>query len=470
MNPAFLIKLHPAGAWRFGPSEGGREAVDDLYRSDRLFSAVTIAMAQLGQVAQWLDATVNAEAPAVVFSSLFPFQGDMLFATPPATLWPPPAGAVRVSSPVFATKVRWREARFVPLTLIETLILSQRVLADQWVTDPESGCLLRRDRPQSSPYRQTVRIHAAVDRLSRNSEPHSLACVEFEAGAGLWGVVSFADDKARSEWKDTVRAAFRLLADTGFGGRRSTGWGQVSKIEIIEDQWPNLMFPKLAKVQANGSAESADGNGQHWLLSLFTPSPTDAVDWTQGDYSLQTRGGFVESAKRAGIAKKLVRMVVEGSVLASAKAPKGTAINVAPEGAGQPSYRAGFALALKLLPVDYSAVADEPIEEVAELQEALSAALRTAAEQDASTIAAETAQHAVEEFKQAESELEQAETEASQLPDTAPAWPEPLLEEPVSPELIPHEVAPKEVETDESETSEESSPTERNEEGSDYEI
>src|SRR5690242_15482005 len=115
MTSALLISLHPSGPWRFGPGEGGRDRVDALFRSDRLFSAFTLAFEKLGMTDAWLAATARSASPAVVFSSLFPFQGDTQFVTPPATLWPPPPGAVRVSSPVFATKVRWRAARFVPV-------------------------------------------------------------------------------------------------------------------------------------------------------------------------------------------------------------------------------------------------------------------------------------------------------------------------------------------------------------------
>src|SRR4051794_19667730 len=186
MIPALLIRLHPAGPWRFGPGEGGRDRVDTLYRSDRLYSALTLAFERLGQLERWLEATARAATPAVRFSSLFPFQGDTLFAAPPSTLWPPPAAAVRTSSPVFSTKVRWRAARFVPLPLIDTMLLGQRVLADQWIADAESGCLLRRDRPQSNPFRIVTRTQIAVDRLGSGAESHSLACIEFEPAAGLW--------------------------------------------------------------------------------------------------------------------------------------------------------------------------------------------------------------------------------------------------------------------------------------------
>jgi CRISPR type III-A-associated RAMP protein Csm4 len=409
MNPAFLIKLHPAGPWRFGPGEGGRDSVDHLYRSDRLFSAVTLAFERLGLLEPWLDATARSVSPRVVFSSLFPFQVDTLFAPPPAHIWPPPPAALRVSSPVFSTKVRWRAARFAPLPLIETLLLNQRILADQWLTDAESACLLRRDRPQSSPFRIATRTQAAIDRGNQHHETHSLACLEFETGSGLWAIVSFADESAATEWGDRVRAAFRLLADSGFGGRRSSGWGQVAKIDFTDGIWPNLLFPKLAK--ANQNEAQTDANApSHWLLSLFTPGETDEIHWDHGNYSITTRSGYIDSTASNGQSKKSLRMIAEGSVVVSANAPIGVAKDVAPEGFAHPVYRSGFALSLPLPAVDFSAIPEEPAPAETELEQALFEAIRTAAEEDVVSIAEESARQEVTEFERAKHEIAPSES------------------------------------------------------------
>src|SRR5580693_7106183 len=131
-----LIKLHPTTPWRIGPDSGDRDRVDRIYHSDSLYSAVSSAMARLGTLNEWLEATagsVDAQAPPVRvglnsgipasetdpkappvragipitpvirFSSCFPFQGETSFIVPPRSLWPPPA----------SPKVRWRGAKFV---------------------------------------------------------------------------------------------------------------------------------------------------------------------------------------------------------------------------------------------------------------------------------------------------------------------------------------------------------------------
>jgi CRISPR type III-A-associated RAMP protein Csm4 len=363
MQQALLIRLRPLGPWRYGPADGSHERTDTLYRSDRLFSAVTLAMHQLGLLDEWLDATARAETPAVVFSSLFPFQGDTLFAIPPSTLWPPPANLVTSPSPVFLTKTRWSAAQFVPLTAIDSLLTGQPLLADQWFPDPESACLLRRDRPSSSPFRAMARSSAAVDRLTKTGgEVKSLAGVEFEAGAGLWTVARFQDAAAEYTWSPRVQGAFRLLADSGFGGGRSKGWGQTQAPEFQKGAWPGLLLPKTGRAQRNGSNGDTPAASLYWLLSLYSPSAADTVDWSGGDYRLVLRSGRVESSAASGALKKQARMISEGAVLSAGAEPFGVAVDVAPEGFAHPVYRSGLALAL-LFPPPRVAEKDKPVEE-----------------------------------------------------------------------------------------------------------
>jgi CRISPR type III-A-associated RAMP protein Csm4 len=321
-------------------------------------------MKQLGWLEEWLDATARKAVPAVSFTSLFPFQGDTLFAPPPSNLWPPPASLLTTPSAVFLSKIRWTAAKFVPLSLIESILMGQKILADQWIPDPETACLLRRDRPSTSPFHVVVKSRAAVDRVNRSTvNAHSSACVEFEAGAGLWTLARYPDEAARGEWDARVNAAFRLLGDAGFGGGRSSGWGQTETPEFQAGTWPGLLLPRLARMIARRA--DAGSNGQepslYWLLSLFSPSSNDAVQWRDGDYEIAVRGGHIESAAGNGHQKKRVRMVTEGSVLAAGSDLVGTAVDVAPDGFPHAVYRAGFAVALKL-PVWEVAIEEQQIE------------------------------------------------------------------------------------------------------------
>jgi CRISPR type III-A-associated RAMP protein Csm4 len=249
------------------------------------------------------------------------------------------------------TKVRWKAARFVPLNVIESILTGEMILADQWIADPESGCLLRRDRPSVSPFRIVVRSSATVDRVTHSAvSVDASARVEFEPGSGLWAVARFADSVAESTWSDRLRGAFRLLADTGFGARRTSGWGQTGAPEFQQGAWPGVLSAKMGRISGNGSQPSDNGAeaSLYWLLSLYSPSSADRIDWSGGYYQPAIRGGRVESSSGSGIEKKPVRMISEGSVVAASAEPTGTAVDVAPDGFPHPVYRSGFALALKL--------------------------------------------------------------------------------------------------------------------------
>ncbi|HTU01750.1 MAG TPA: hypothetical protein VMG58_08030, partial [Candidatus Sulfotelmatobacter sp.] len=235
MNPGLVVKLRPAGPWRIGPDSGARNRVDTIYHSDSLYSAVTSAMARLGSLDEWLAATARESAPEVSFSSCFPFLDEIGFVTPPRTVWPPTSPAL------LSAHVRWKSARFVPLGIVQAILEGKSLNENQWQVDGPSECLVPAGSP--GPFRTAVRWSAAVDRLTGSSERHSTACIEFRPGSGLWTVVSFRDDAARDRWSNPVKAAFRLLADTGVGGERSRGWGRSESPEFIEGTLPDMILP-----------------------------------------------------------------------------------------------------------------------------------------------------------------------------------------------------------------------------------
>lgn len=327
--PGLLIKLRPTGPWRIGPDSGVRDRVGRVYHSDSLYAAVSSGISHLGSLEEWLDATARAPEPAVRFGSCFPYQGDTLLVAPPRNLWPPQA----------SSKVRWKGARFVPIGVVETLAGGRSLSEGTWAIDPESECLVPARTPAvPGPFRVSVRSHAAVDRNGSNVAAHSTACLEFTPESGLWTVVQFADDAARDRWTAPLTGALRLLADTGFGGERSQGWGRSEMPQITAGELPRLLLKNQEVQEAAG----------YWLLSLFHPASDDIIDWQQGDYVLTTRGGRIESSAGWGEAKQLTRMVAEGSVLVASSAPRGSAPDVAPQGFPHPVYRAGFAVTLPI--------------------------------------------------------------------------------------------------------------------------
>jgi CRISPR type III-A-associated RAMP protein Csm4 len=354
MNPGLVVKLRPSGPWRIGPDSGARNQVDFVYHSDSLFSAVTAAMSRLGTLDEWLDATARNGSSAVCFASCFPFVEEIGFVVPPRTVWPPAAPAL------LSAHVRWKSARFVPLGIVQALLAGQALDESQWAVDGPSGCLVPAGR--LGPFRTAVRWNAAVDRLAGSAERHSTACLEFRPGAGLWTIVSFADEAAHERWSNPVKAAFRLLADSGFGGERSRGWGRAEQPEFTEGMLPDMILGRqesgvrsqteesnglIDSVPAPGPRSPAPVQGQ-WLLSLFTPSSADSVDWARGNYTVVARGGRVDSPAGSGELKKQVQMVAEGSVLYTGGVLHGSAPDVAPDGFAHPVFRAGFALSIPL--------------------------------------------------------------------------------------------------------------------------
>lgn len=342
-QPGLVVKLRPTSPWRVGPDSGARDAVDLLYHSDSLYSAVTGAMRLLGHLEEWLDATARRpEGAAVRFSSLFPFQNEVGFVVPPRSVWPPPA----------STKVRWKGARFVPLGLIGPLLSGHALEEDRWDVDGASQCLVPGGR--LGPLRLGIRSGAAVDRLAGNIEPYEVACIEFLPCAGLWAVIAFSGDEQKEKWDGPIRAALRLLADSGFGGERGRGWGRAETPEFIEGTLPQMILSEPPAVASDAEpavpaeAPAPEPASAYWLLSLFSPAADDSVDWNRGSYSVVARGGRVESPLRSGDLKKLLNMISEGSVLLAGHPMQGAAPDVAPDGFAHPVYRAGFALAIPI--------------------------------------------------------------------------------------------------------------------------
>ena len=260
MNPGLVVKLRPSGPWRIGPDSGARNRVDVIYHSDSLYSAVTAAMSRLGWLEEWLDATARTGAPAVSFSSCFPYLGELAFVVPPRTVWPPASPSAK------AARIRWKSARFVPLSVVQAILAGQRLDDNQWSVDGPSDCLVPTGKP--GPFRTAVRSNAGVDRLTGASERHSTACIEFRAGSGLWTVVSFTDEAAHESWSGKVKAAFRLLADTGFGGERSRGWGRSDAPEFIDGMLPDLILPTLTE-----SAAATVEPAEPIEAAVLAPSP-----------------------------------------------------------------------------------------------------------------------------------------------------------------------------------------------------
>jgi CRISPR type III-A-associated RAMP protein Csm4 len=316
--------------------------VDRVFHSDQLYAATCSAMAQLGWVEPWLDATARAAGGSHVrISSLFPWQGNLLLAPAPANLWPAPANRLRTSGAVF-----------IPTSLIATLAAGSSWNEDQWEVDGWSQCLVRRGRRQpAGPYRVATRSRFACDRVAPGQGmAHRTACLEFADASGLWCAAEFSNQDAHTTWNERLRACFRLLADCGLGGERTSGWGHFDIERIDSGELADLVLgpppePTEAPLEETPAPPSELA---YWLLSLYSPAEADQVDWSRGCYALLGRSGRAGDGTLPGNASRTVRMVREGSMLFASQPPQGAAPDVAPVGFPHPVYRAGFAVALPM--------------------------------------------------------------------------------------------------------------------------
>jgi CRISPR-associated protein Csm4 len=317
-----------------------------VLHSDALYSAITLALIELGQGGEWLAATAgHSGGSRVRLSSCFPFVDDVLFLTPPETHWPPPA----------SLRIRWEGAQYVPAAVAAQLLTGKPLVEDHYVVDGVSECLLPviRNLPVASPFRVAIRSRAAVDRMGAGVEPFRVACVEFSKGAGIWMAFTFADVESAKRWTPALQGALRLIADSGLGGERSSGWGRFEQPEFTEGDLGQLLF--------SGRYRTPHEVEGQWLLSLFSPSADEKVDWQQGSYRVITRTGRVAGS---GEDKRANNMIAEGGVLVSPEPLRGAARDVAPEGSPHPVYRAGFALAIPIGKMIPAPPPKPPLEEI----------------------------------------------------------------------------------------------------------
>ena len=294
-------------------------------------------MRDLGFVDEWIAVTAQANGgePGIRLSSCFPWTGRLLLIQPPRHLWPLNQTG----------KVRWKAARFVPVNVIPALIRGESLPEDQWAVDPVSECLLpvTKGGPLHPPFRVVHRRMAPIDRVSGTSEfGQDVACLQFAPVSGMWFASTFASDEVRHIWFNRIRGACRLLADSGIGGGKSRGWGRSDE--------PRVEAPADLGRMLTGTA-STDGSGDNqerawWLLSLFSPSEQDSVDWKRGFYSVCVRSGRVVTQASTAEIKPGMQMVTEGSVLLSGSPLAGAARSITVPDVDHPVYRSGIALAI----------------------------------------------------------------------------------------------------------------------------
>jgi len=155
MTHGLVVRLRPTGRGAWGPIGRPQSGRLDLPQRFRLRRGDCRDGAP-GRVRRVAGFDRARGEPAVSFSSCFPFLDEIGFVVPPRTIWPPQ------SPSLMGARVRWKSARFVPLTMVQSLVAGVRPDENAWSMDGPSECLVPAGR--LGPFRTAVRFSAAVDR------------------------------------------------------------------------------------------------------------------------------------------------------------------------------------------------------------------------------------------------------------------------------------------------------------------
>ena len=284
-------------------------------------------MSQLGLAEEWLQATAtSAAAPAVRFSSFFPFVGDTLLVVPPRSLWPPPG--------IHQDSLQGRALRSAFGDRIAAIARKRSTkTAGPWMARASAWCLPNQGR---GPFRVALRSSAGVDRLQNAAvEVHSTACLEFRARAASGPSFSLPMKLPRRNGRRRFRArccCWPIPAWAASGRAAGAARKRPSGSRGRRRKLP-LEQPTIARTGCCRSTRQPKTT--QWIGSAATTPPC--------------RGsGRIESSARWGEPKQPTTMIAEGSVLLASNELRGAASNVAPEGFPHPVYRAGFAVTVPI--------------------------------------------------------------------------------------------------------------------------
>ena len=316
--------------FHFGERGVGMEEASVTLHSDTLFSALCLALLELGEDLEgFLSAfprmLFEAEKPPQILPGAPPFRISSAFPFWAKEKETQSAGRVFFfPKPFMRVNIQIQEGDPKQAkTLKKIQFISQQVLESWlagaqldfsyenlvqgrkiWLTPAEKKAITA-DRI----WVEDTQPHVTVDRLSSASQPYSVGQVRFVDQAGLFFLVDYNDLK----WQPVVEKALRLLGDSGIGGERSSGKGQF-ELGLLED------FSLATPPNANGFT----------TLSLYWPprSETENGILNEASYGLIQRRGWIGAPGSMNLRRRGVRMVTEGSVFA--QKPEGALADVKP--------------------------------------------------------------------------------------------------------------------------------------------
>ena len=365
----YLYRLTFEGPVHFGTTGIGLEETEERVRSDSLTSALINAFSVLGR-AEHVVETLTRELPAFTLSSLFPY-GPRDGGKVPVYALPRPIAAPPTKRPddlrTFGKELK--RLRYLgvddflswigddPLCVeeLEGIITRSAALARSgsdeerdrwWVSElrlcveelegiiTRSAALARSgsDEERDRWWVSELRPRVALDRENAASSIWLCGVLHFAEGAGLYGLVRFADEA----WRAPVEEAFRLLGELGLGGERTYGMGgfTFSGLEAPGPDWRRLLEATTKRRALLSLYYPADGEQER------IPDAFDAWD------VVERRGYIVSGRDATTLKRKKLRMMTEGSVLGAPV--RGCLADVTPDSADELGlahrvYRSGLA-------------------------------------------------------------------------------------------------------------------------------
>ena len=388
MGKRVVYRLVARSPFHLGERGVGIEETTEVLRADTLFSALSLALRELGhdpddfldryprvRMGESLDDSMEVELlpgddpPPLRLSSAFPFAGDIY-------LWPrpslPPYGLQIFGDACLPAELgkTLKKVRFVSQTIFEHWLRgdslvdfavmpdpkavvsdpdkkSRLVMRDDcflhggsvWVTETELAGLARSgliSGGKPALWRTHVAPRVAVNRVTGRSQVFAAGQVHFAAGSGLALLADYEDETMQP----LIEQALRLLGDSGVGGLRSSGHGQFS-----------------LEVGTGGGPAAAEAGNAYCTLAPYWPREDEVAAGVLDDaaYQLIMRRGWVASPDAGNLRRRGVRMLAEGSVFTHL--PVGALADVKPldpesvPNVPHPIWRAGlaFPIACRLL-------------------------------------------------------------------------------------------------------------------------
>lgn len=329
-------------SFHFGRLSGSQEDSSVIFPSDSLFAALVHTAAQTLPSAAfeaWISGFATGQ-PDFLLTSAFPRAGVIRY-------YPMPLLRDRIDFEALGIPLKEvKKTAFISEALFKRVISGDPVSI---VFDPKESRALqgKKVRVSHAEYENLPdavktggnlwsaekRPRVTLDRATSASALFFSGHVDFAPDCGLWFALS-----ERKPSEIDIDALLQKLADQGFGGLRSAGFG-------------------AAGLEKTEGIELPDADQRRWVsLSRYLPAPDEVPAVLKGEtaYTMEEVGGWLYSPGIRAERRRIVHMLAEGSILNTAgKALYGSMADVQPDYEGtrpvwHPVWRSGYAAAVGL--------------------------------------------------------------------------------------------------------------------------